>query len=154
HGPSVLTYLTPYMEGRGRPNPGPLDGDGRRSIYINARRNFLTPLLQAFDYPASFTTIGRRGVSTVPAQALALMNDPFGVQQAGRWAERVLAEAGRSPGQRVDELYQAAFARSPSEAERRDALLFVERQAARYGAGPDDPRAWADLCHVLINVKE
>ena len=35
-----------------------------------------------------------------------------------------------------------------------DALLFLERQAERYGAGPEDRRAWADLCHVLINVKE
>jgi mono/diheme cytochrome c family protein len=153
-GPSVPVYLTPYMEGRGRPSPGPLDGDGRRSIYLNARRNFLTPLLQAFDYPTSFTTIGRRGVSTVPAQALALMNDPFVVQQAGRWAERALAEPGKRPGQRVEALYQAAFARPPSEAELCDALQFVERQAGRYGAGPDDARAWADLCHVLINVKE
>jgi hypothetical protein len=154
HGPSVSVYLTPYMEGRGRPSPGPLDGDGRRSIYLNARRNFLTPLLQAFDYPASFTTIGRRGVSTVPAQALALMNDPFVVQQAGRWAERTVAEPGKSPGQRVEALYQSAFARPPSETELRDALQFVERQAGRYGEGPDGPRAWADLCHVLINVKE
>jgi hypothetical protein len=154
HGPSVLPYLTPYMEGRGRPSPGPLDGDGRRSIYLNARRNFLTPLLLAFDYPVSFTPIGRRGVSTVPAQALALMNDPFVVQQARHWAERGLAEPGKNAEQRIEALYQTAFARPPSAAELRDALQFVERQAGRYGNDPDDPRAWADLCHVLINVKE
>jgi Protein of unknown function (DUF1553) len=154
HGPSVLPYLTPHMEGRGRPSPGPLDGDGRRSIYINARRNFLTPMFVAFDYPVAFSTVGRRGTSTVPAQALTLMNDPFVVQQAARWAERVLVEPGRTSEQRVDALYQAAFARPPSAAELHDALLFLERQSQRYGSGPDDPQAWADLCHVLINVKE
>jgi hypothetical protein len=154
HGPSVLPYLTPYMEGRGRPSPGPLDGDGRRSIYINARRNFLTPLFLAFDYPVAFSTVGRRGTSTVPAQALALMNDPFVVQQAARWAERVLAVPGRTPEQRVDALYQDAFARPPSATELREALHFVERQANRYAGGRDDPQSWADLCHVLINVKE
>ena len=45
------------MVGRGRPTvSGPLDGDGRRSIYLNVRRNFLTPMLLAFDYPTPFTS--------------------------------------------------------------------------------------------------
>jgi mono/diheme cytochrome c family protein len=154
HGPSVLPYLTAHMEGRGRPHAGPLDGEGRRSVYINARRNFLTPLLLAFDYPSSFSTIGFRGVSTVPAQALTLMNDPFVVQQVGRWAERALAEPGKNDARRIDALYQTAFARPPSAAERRHVLLFLQRQGDRYGCGIEDPRVWSDLCHVLINVKE
>ena len=66
HGPSVLPHITPHMEGRGKPQSGPLDGEGRRSIYINARRNFLTPLLLAFDYPVTFTPIGRRGKAHIP----------------------------------------------------------------------------------------
>ena len=50
-------------------SPGPLDGNGRRSIYIQVRRNFLTPMFLAFDYPLP---IGHRarGSSTVPSQAL------------------------------------------------------------------------------------
>jgi len=154
HGPSVLPYLTPYMEGRGRPNSGPLDGDGRRSIYINARRNFPAPMLAAFDLPVHFSTQGRREVSTVPEQAMTLMNDPFVVQQAARWAERILAEAGKTDEQRVTSLYQAAFTRLPNETELRNARQFLEQQTARHGCGPDDPKPWADLCHVLINVKE
>jgi mono/diheme cytochrome c family protein/cytochrome c553 len=154
YGPSVLPYLTPYMEGRGRPSPGPLDGDGRRSVYINARRNFLTPMFVAFDYPVAFSTVGRRGTSAVPAQALTLMNDPFVVQQAGRWAERALAEPGKTAEQRIDALYRAAFARPPSTDEVHGALQFLVGQSERYGGAADDPRAWADLCHVLINVKE
>ncbi|HWY86968.1 MAG TPA: PSD1 and planctomycete cytochrome C domain-containing protein, partial [Gemmataceae bacterium] len=106
YGPSVLPHLTNYMEGRGRPKSGPLDGDGRRSIYLNVRRNFLTPMLVAFDYPASFDTMGRRGVSSAPAQALTLMNDPFVVEQAALWAKRALADPGQSAGQRVDALYR------------------------------------------------
>ena len=70
YGPGVLPYLTLHMEGRGKPKSGPLDGAGRRSIYLNVRRNFLNPLLLAFDYPVPFSTVGRRSVSSVPAQAL------------------------------------------------------------------------------------
>jgi hypothetical protein len=154
HGPSILPYLTPYMEGRGRPISGPLDGDGRRSIYINARRNFLTPMFLAFDYPTSFGTVGRRGTSTVPAQALTLMNDPFVVAEAQRWAAQALAGPGTTATQRIDALYQAAFARPATAVELREALRFLEQQANQYGVSADDPRVWADLCHVLINVKE
>jgi len=55
------------LDGRGKPASGPLDGDGRRSLYLAVRRNFLSPLLLAFDTPSPFSTIGRRTVSNVPA---------------------------------------------------------------------------------------
>jgi hypothetical protein len=155
YGPSVLPYLTSFMEGRGRPPvSGPLDGNGRRSIYINVRRNFLTPMFLAFDYPIPFTTIGRRSSSNVPAQALALMNDPFVIQEADRWAKRLLAKKNLAPPQRIRQLYETAFARFPTPEESKDALGFLSRQTTLYGGGPDDPRAWADLCDVLFNVKE
>jgi hypothetical protein len=154
YGPGVPPYLTPYMVGRGRPAAsGPLDGDGRRSVYLAVRRNFLNPMLLAFDYPTPFTCIGRRNASNVPAQALTLLNDPFVVQQAKRWAERELAVPDRTPRERVADLYVAAFGRPPTGDEADDALAFLEQQGKEYGKA-DDPRAWADLCHVLFNVKE
>jgi hypothetical protein len=152
-GPSVLPFVTEHMEGRGRPESGPLDGGGRRSIYISARRNFPLPMLVAFDQPTPASTIGRRGTSTVPAQALTLMNDPFVAQQARRWAERLLAGPG-STRARVERLWQEAFARPPTTAELRDAQRFLAAQARPYQAAADDPRLWADLCHVLFNLKE
>jgi hypothetical protein len=153
YGPSVLPYLTEFMEGRGRPtSSGPLDGNGRRSLYIGVRRNFLTPFFQAFDYPTPFSTMGRRTVSNVPAQALALMNNPFVVEQTTVWAKRLLSQPGTA-AERVNGMYDTAFGRPPTEAERADALAFVAQQEKEYGAA-DDPRAWADLCHVLFNLKE
>jgi hypothetical protein len=153
-GPGVMPHLTPFMAGRGRPGQsGPLDGAGRRSIYINVRRNFLTPFFMAFDYPTPFTTIGRRSVSNVPAQALALMNNPFVVEQAGRWAQRVLAVPDRTAAQRVADMYVTAFGRPPTEEELKESLEFVTEQGRQHGAG-NEAKAWADLGHVLLNVKE
>src|SRR5207248_3721436 len=92
YGPGPLPYLTPFMVGRGRPgSSGPLDGDGRRSVYLNVRRNFLNPMFLAFDYPVPFTTMGKRTVSNVPAQALTLLNNPFVTQQGKLFAERTAA---------------------------------------------------------------
>jgi hypothetical protein len=154
-GPSVMPYLTEFMEGRGRPRAsGPLDGAGRRSIYISVRRNFLTPMFLAFDYPIPFNTIGRRSTSNVPAQALSLMNGPLVVEQSRRWADSVLAAQGRTAEEHITAMYLAAFSRPPTEEELRDSLGFVRQQSRVYGTQLIDPRAWADLAHVLMNVKE
>lgn len=151
-GPSVLPYLNENQEGRGKPASGPLDGNGRRSIYLAVRRNFLNPMFTAFDYPTPFTTIGRRTVSNVPAQALVMMNNPFVLQQAELWAKGTLA-AGATTEERVGAMYQAAFARRPSREELVAARTFVAEQANEYGK-PDHPRPWSDLAHVLFNAKE
>ena len=153
-GPSVPPYLTPFMIGRGRPEAsGPLDGAARRSTYLNVRRNFLTPMFLAFDYPIPFSTRGRRSVSNVPAQALTLMNNPFVLQQAELWAKRVLVEPAQSSRERVERMYASAFARPPTEVELADILAFLEDRGAGHG-DDKDLRAWRDLCHVLVNVKE
>ncbi len=152
-GPGVLPHLTPFMVGRGRPGSGPLDGNGRRSIYENVRRNFLNPMFLAFDYPIPFSTMGRRGVSNVPAQALTLLNNPLVIQQSRRWADRILAEPGLTREQRVTRMYESAFGREPTVEELADALGFLAEQGKEYGSA-DDPRTWADLGHVLFNGKE
>jgi len=157
-GPSVAIHLTEFMDGRGRPGKsGPLDGDGRRSIYVEVRRNFLSPMMQAFDAPNAATTVGRRTVSNVPAQALIMMNDPFVVQQAKVWAERLLKEEVTTE-QRIEKIYRTAFGRSASAEEQKRAQEFLKVQAGEYGVSGEawqkDGRAWADFCHVVFNVKE
>ena len=101
------------MEGRGRPGSGPLDGGGRRSIYIKVRRNFLSPMMTAFDMPTPFNTVGDRGTSNLPAQALILLNDPMVVEQSRVWARRVLADKSLSARERIRRMYLSAFARPP-----------------------------------------
>jgi hypothetical protein len=158
-GPPVPAHLTEFMDGRGRPGVnGPLDGSGRRSIYLEVRRNFLSPLMRTFDTPVPFTTIGRRTVSNVPAQSLILLNDPFVLGQARLWASRLLREQGRQGEDLVQQIYLMAFGRPPTETETSEALVFLQQQAATYGlsasAGLKDEKVWADLCHVAFNVKE
>jgi hypothetical protein len=153
YGRGPLPHLTEFMVGRGRPGSGPLDGDGRRSLYLQVRRNFLNPMFLAFDYPIPFSTMGRRSVSNVPAQALTLLNNPFVTQQARLWAERVLAEPGLTDRQRIERMYVSAFGRPATAEEAADALAFLAEQEREHGRG-QGARAWADLAHVLFNVKE
>ncbi|MEZ6071501.1 MAG: PSD1 and planctomycete cytochrome C domain-containing protein [Pirellulales bacterium] len=158
-GQSIPVHLTEYMKARGLPETsGPLDGAGRRSIYIAVRRNFIAPMMLAFDTPIPFTTIGRRNSSNVPSQALILLNDPLVAQQAALWGQRAVTQGPADPAARIDWMYETAFARPASAAERSAAVEFLQMQAVAQGrttdAWSDDPQVWGDLAHVLFNVKE
>ena len=151
-GRSVPVYLTSFMEGRGRPrSSGPLDGAGRRSIYVEVRRNFLTPMMTAFDTPPPATTVGRRSISNVPAQALIMMNDPFVVDQASKWAVK-LTEEFENDEKLVHGMYQRMFGRNADLDVSTAAIGFLKEQTAEQGG--DRTKAVADLAHVLFNVKE
>jgi len=136
----------------------PLDGGGRRSLYLEVRRNFLPPMMLAFDAPIPFTTVGERSSSNVPAQALILMNDPFVIGEAGRWAARLLADGDRPPRERIAAMFLSALGRPPLESEVADWLAFLDRQGEAYGLAPAErlasTRTWTDLCHVVFNLKE
>ncbi|WP_231603121.1 PSD1 and planctomycete cytochrome C domain-containing protein [Neorhodopirellula pilleata] len=153
-GPPVPIHLTAFMDGRGRPGTsGPLDGDGRRSIYIAVRRNFLSPFMLTFDTPVPFSTMGRRNVSNVPAQSLILMNDPFVVEQARKWAERVV-QSGSSTQANVIAMYESALAREPTDAELQIALPFLGESTVDSVASETVIERWSHFAHALINTKE
>ncbi|MBI3874513.1 MAG: DUF1553 domain-containing protein, partial [Verrucomicrobia bacterium] len=76
--------------------PGvPLGDRARRSVYLTIRRTNLSPFLEVFDAPKPFTTLGRRDVTNVPAQSLALLNDPFVIEMARALAAAYLADLAR-----------------------------------------------------------
>ena len=145
-GPSVPIHLTDAMQGRGRPaEGGPLDGARRRSVYLEVRRNFLSPYLLAFDHPVPTTTVGARSVSNVPSQGLTLLNDPFVRGQAERWGASLAADA-RPAGARVADAFLRAYGREGTADEVAGAIAFV--RAADGGESAAD--AWADLAHGIF----
>ena len=160
-GPSVPPHISPYQDGRGKPKPGPLDGNGRRSLYVQVRRNFLTPLFLAFDYPPPISTIGRRGVSTVPSQALMMLNNEFIAGEARAWARRMIAEE-TDPGRRAARMVLEAYGRYPEPRELNDLLQFAAAAGDRYRRLAEkeatrestQQRVWADLGHALMNSAE
>lgn len=153
YGPGVPVHLDGFTEGRGRPGQGPVDGQGRRSIYLQVTRNFLSSFLLAFDLPRPVQTRGRRNVTNVPAQALAMLNDPFVQAEARRWADRV-SGASKAGGERIRRIYREALARAPTGREVQVVEQFLQGQCSIYRCKLDDKRPWQDLCHSLFNVKE
>ena len=160
-GPSVPPHISPYQDGRGKPKSGPLDGNGRRSLYVQVRRNFLTPLFLAFDYPPPISTIGRRGVSTVPSQALMMLNNEFIAGETLAWARRMVAEEA-DPGRRAERMVLEAYGRRAEPRELKDLLQFAASAGDRYrglaenGEAPEglEQQVWAALGHALMNSAE
>jgi mono/diheme cytochrome c family protein len=154
-GPPVPVHLTEFIVGRGRPaTSGPLDGGGRRSLYLAVRRNFLPTMLLAFDLPTPFSTVGRRNVTNVPGQSLVLMNDPFVREQAAQWAARLLRELPAADwATRVAWMFETAFARPPAAAETQFAAESLAELRGLH-AGAPEAVVWAEFGHALLNASE
>ncbi|MBM3824941.1 MAG: DUF1553 domain-containing protein, partial [Verrucomicrobia bacterium] len=159
-GPSVPTYFTPFMGDRMwvKNASGPMDGDRRRTIYLETRRNFLSSWMLTFDLPLPDTTVGQRNRSNVPGQALALMNDPLVQQLAAAWARKSLQQSRLTDRDRIEQLFLDALARPPKSAELDQMLELLRTQATARELSGDaarlDPALWADACHVVFMMKE
>jgi hypothetical protein len=138
--------------------PGPLDGAGRRSVYIKNNLMESPHFLGSFDFPGGKTTLGKRHVTNVPGQALALLNDPFVLQQADVWAGRLLSAKDRTAGKRVERMFRTALGRPPTTEERERFERAANRLAELHGVQPDgllQSRAvWKDLAHAVFNLQE
>ncbi len=102
----------------------------RRTVYGYIDRQNLPNLFRAFDFASPDTSSPRRFYTTVPQQALFLLNSPFVVEQAKSLIERPDVKAAAVEDKRVKLLYQLAFQRDPSREELQLARQFLEHQVA------------------------
>ena len=111
----------------------------KRSVYSYWKRARKAPMFEVFDEPDTMTTCERRTVTTVPTQALTLLNDEFVLMQSRYFAERV-RQAGADPAGQIESAYRIALGRNPSSKEMADSRQFLEKQRAHHaGKGTPDP---------------
>ena len=158
-GPSIKTYYT-HDTGKlkGVKDKGPLDGARRRSVYLEIRRNITNPFLEVFDAPKPATTRGQRDVTNVPAQSLTLLNDPFVIEQAAKWAEALLDDPALANGNRLEHMFLTALGRKPSPLELDRSQTFLASLAQEHGIPPDqmnsNVQVWQDFAQAMFNFKE
>jgi hypothetical protein len=136
--------------------PSILDNTARRSVYLRVKRSELIPMMTMFDAPEPTQSIGERSVTTVPTQALAMMNSPFVRQQAAKMAERIRPAGGAPLVSAIDRGYRIAFGRAPTDGERARMSAFLDRElAAARGRSPEHTQeALVAFCHVLLCLNE
>jgi hypothetical protein len=137
---------------------GPLDGLGRRSIYIKVTLMEAPAFLSAFNLPGGKVTQGRRDVTDVPAQALAMLNDPLVIAQADVWSQQLLKTKNDSVAQRIGTMFLGALGREPTAAERerftRFAMQVADLHQVPHSAILSSRAVWRDVAHTLFNVQE
>ncbi|MBI3863480.1 MAG: DUF1549 domain-containing protein [Planctomycetia bacterium] len=168
-GPGVYPKIArEVLESQSRPGLGWGKYDereaARRSLYVFVKRSLLVPEMELLDFADTNTSCEQRPVSTIPTQALTLLNGEFLNVESRQFATRLIRDAGSDRAAQIDRAYRLALCREPSADEKAAALAFLDRQAAQIaeedranGAGP--PRdvaqvALAALCLVLYNVNE
>ncbi len=147
-GPAVFPYIDPdlFEKSSKRDWAGLPDSDPttwRRSLYIYSKRSIRYPMFETFDQPNLINSIDRRNRTTIAPQALILMNNEMVLFQAGKFAERLRAEAGDDVAAQVDLAFRLALARRPDDIERSNAVEFIS-----------EGDSLEEFCHLLFNLNE
>ncbi|MBX9789030.1 MAG: PSD1 and planctomycete cytochrome C domain-containing protein [Pirellulales bacterium] len=151
-------------------------GDGlyRRSVYTHWQRQYLHPMLVAFDAPSREECTADRVRSNTPLQALVLLNDAEFVEVARVFAERLLREAGPASDERIDWAMRRLLARAARSEEKQLLAALFEAHLAQYradaaataallavGAHPApneldaaELAAWTSVTRALLNLHE
>ena len=116
--------------------------DWRRMIYGTVVRQRPDGVFGAFDCPDAGQIAPKRNRSTTPLQALNLLNSSFIMQQAGFFAKRLEAEAGKDVKAQVRRAFALALQREPDRIELQAALKLAREQGL------------AVFCRALFNANE
>ncbi|MEO1825677.1 MAG: DUF1549 and DUF1553 domain-containing protein [Roseibacillus sp.] len=127
----------------------------RRSIYLTVKRSNLIPILQLFDAPDAMQGIGQRIATTVPPQALAMMNSPYVRELAEKFALRIRPDESVAIPEVIHRAYSHALSRPPSTVEEQQMSSFIKGQAESYGNTDEAMKmAIADFCQTVICLNE
>ena len=120
----------------------------RRGLYVHWQRQFLHPMLKAFDAPRREECTARRSRSNTPLAALILLNDPTFVQAAQAFARRILAEGGPSTDSRLDFAFRQAVYRKPDDFERKTLKQLFTAPETK------DEKEWTTVARGILNLAE
>ncbi len=127
----------------------------RRSIYLIVRRSQHLTMLDLFDTPLMEVNCPQRPSSTVPLQALALMNSPFSERNAAALAERILKNGGPNDESRIAYAFKLMFTREPKTSEVETIKKFLANATVESAGKPLKVKdTWTQVGLVLLNSNE
>jgi hypothetical protein len=127
----------------------------RRAVYLMVKRNRRDLFLSLFDGADPNATTPERQETTVPTQALYVLNSSFFHDQSAHFADQILAEPDLAA--RLDLAFRLALQRSPTTADRARARQFLADYSIVLSDSPAPRRpglAWAALARVLLGSNE
>lgn len=155
--------------------PSTDEGQWRRGVYVHWQRQFLHPMLRAFDAPTREECTAQRTQSNTPLAALVWLNDPTLLEAARGLAFRVIADdSGKSETAGLEHMFELAISRRPDPQEMqmlsrllataqayyedkpREALelLSVGAYEIEKSRNPERLAAWTTVARALLNLNE
>jgi Protein of unknown function (DUF1553)/Protein of unknown function (DUF1549) len=130
----------------------------RRTVYAFVKRSLVVPMLEVLDLCDTTRSAERRNITSVPTQALTLLNGDEANRQARHLADRLRREAGPDRSQQIERAFELALCRVPSLDESRDLRAFLDREAKRMSKQGDahvaERRALELVCRAIFNLNE
>ena len=144
------------LAGQSRPGDGwgqssPQEA-ARRSIYVFVKRSLQVPLLAHHDQADTDSSCPVRYITTVPTQALNLLNGDFSQQQAAAFAERLEREHPRDLPAQVGRAIRLTTARDPASAEIKKDVEFIQKLHTQGKLSTHDALKY--YCLLLLNANE
>jgi hypothetical protein len=146
----------------------------RRGVYVHWQRQFLHPMLRAFDAPTREECTAQRAISNTPLAALTLLNDPVFVEASRAFAERALLGPAKDDQERIAWAMREATSRWPQADEVQVLIRLLRASRAHYrehpaaanklllvGASPraeslpaSEHAAWMQVTRTIFNLHE
>jgi hypothetical protein len=154
--------------------PSTGDDQFRRAVYVHWQRQFLHPWLLAFDAPTREECTAQRPISSTPAAALVLLNDPTFVEAARALAAEVLTKAPPHDDERIRWAWRKVLGREAKPEEVRALAELLGKHRAEFAAQKQsaaellnvgisphaaeidvaEHAAWTSASRVLLNLNE
>jgi hypothetical protein len=146
----------------------------RRGVYVHWQRQFLHPMLRAFDAPTREECTARRPISNTPTAALTLMNDPSFVEAARVLAVKVIEREADNDRARIKWMWRTVLSREPndrevdvltellsqsreayaSDSESAEDLLNTGRAPIPENIPANKLASWTAVCRAVLNLNE
>ncbi|HEY2253394.1 MAG TPA: DUF1553 domain-containing protein, partial [Planctomycetaceae bacterium] len=146
---AVLAGQSVPGSGWGKSSP---DEAARRSIYVHVKRSLLVPILAVHDMADTDSSCAARFTTTVPTQALGMLNGEFANEQAEQFAARLEREAPSDIRAQIVRGIRLTTSRQPADNEVGQDVGFVQKLQGQ--AGMNAHKALVQYCLLLLNANE
>jgi len=146
----------------------------RRGVYVHWQRQYLHPMMKAFDAPTREECTAQRPRSNTALAALVLLHDPTFVEASRAFATRIMLEGGATDAERLNFAFQQAVSRAPDDAEQKVLEALLKQSQEQYAAEPADAEkllaigltpapadvdrgqlaAWTIVARAILNLSE
>lgn len=128
------------------------DDEVRRSLYIKVKRSLLHPMLSMHDFADTDQSCPVRFATTVPTQALTMLNSEFINERAAAFANRLQTEEPKSLDKQVTLALRLVMQREPKAVEVKRGTSFINDLRTSEKVEADE--ALKLFCLLALNLNE